>query len=60
MLSIKGIGDITVAGLIGEVGDFREYKTISEILKFAGLDLLRLVLEYTKGNDVFLNEEDLL
>ncbi|MDR4498473.1 MAG: hypothetical protein MRK02_11225 [Candidatus Scalindua sp.] len=49
-----------MAGLIGEVGDFREYKTISEILKFAGLDLLRLVLEYTKGNDVFLNEEDLL
>lgn len=42
ILSIKGIGEVTVAGLIGEVGDFREYKTISEILKFSGLDLFEI------------------
>ena len=31
ILSVKGIGNITVAGLIGEVGDFRKFKTIPEI-----------------------------
>ena len=31
ILSIKGIGNITAAGLIGEVGDFRKFKTISEL-----------------------------
>ena len=39
ILSIKGIGKVTVAGLIGEVGDFKEFHTISEITKLAGLDL---------------------
>ena len=49
MLSIKGIGDITVAGLIGEVGDFREYNTISEMLKFSGLDLFEISSGRHKG-----------
>jgi len=39
ILSIKGIGPVTAAGLIGEVGDFTKFSTISEILKIAGLDL---------------------
>ena len=39
MLSIQGVGEVTVAGLIGEVGDFTKYKTIAEITKLAGLDL---------------------
>lgn len=39
ILSIKGIGPVTAAGLIGEVGDFTKFRTISEILKLAGLDL---------------------
>ena len=38
ILSIKGIGEVTVAGLIGEVGDFRQFGTIAEITKLAGLD----------------------
>ncbi|MBW2331941.1 MAG: IS110 family transposase [Deltaproteobacteria bacterium] len=42
ILSIKGIGIITVAGLIGEVGDFKKFNTISEILKLAGLDLYEI------------------
>lgn len=42
ILSMKGVGDITAAGLIGEVGDFRQYNTISEILKFSGLDLFEI------------------
>lgn len=39
LLSIKGIGTVTVAGLIGEVGDFRKFNTIGEIMKLAGLNL---------------------
>lgn len=39
ILSLKGVGPVTTAGLIGEVGDFTKFGTISEILKLAGLDL---------------------
>lgn len=42
ILSIKGIGEVTAAGLIGEVGDFRKFRTLSEILKLAGLDLFEI------------------
>ena len=42
LMSIKGIGRITVAGLIGEVGDFKKFKTISEIMKLAGLNLFEV------------------
>ena len=39
ILSLKGIGPVTAAGLIGEGGDFTKFGTISEVLKLAGLDL---------------------
>jgi transposase len=39
ILSLKGIGLVTTAGLIGEVGDFTKFGTISEVMKLAGLDL---------------------
>ena len=39
ILSLKGIGSVTAAGLIGEVGDFTKFRTISEVMKLAGLDL---------------------
>jgi transposase len=39
LLSIKGIGRVTVAGLTGEVGDFKKFHTISEMMKLAGLEL---------------------
>jgi transposase len=42
LLSVKGIGIITAAGLIGEAGDFRNFDTISEITKLAGLDLYEI------------------
>jgi transposase len=42
ILSVKGIGHVTVAGLIGEVGDFGKFKTISEVLKLAGLNLYEI------------------
>jgi transposase len=49
ILSLKGIGKITVAGLVGEVGDFRKFKTISEITKLAGLDLFEISSGKHKG-----------
>lgn len=39
ILSLKGIGPVTAAGLIGEVGDFTKFGTIREVMKLAGLDL---------------------
>ncbi|MBW1821994.1 MAG: IS110 family transposase [Deltaproteobacteria bacterium] len=49
ILSIKGIGLITVAGLIGEVGDFNKFHTTSEIMKLAGLDLFEVSSGKHKG-----------
>jgi transposase len=42
LLSIKGFGVVTVAGLIGEVGDFKKFDTHSEIMKLAGFDLFEV------------------
>jgi transposase len=50
LLSMKGIGKITVAGLIGEVGNFRKFHSISELLKYAGLDLYEISSGKRKGS----------
>ena len=42
LLSLKGLGLVSVAGLIGEAGDFRKFKTQSEIIKLVGLDLFEI------------------
>jgi len=39
IMSIKGIGPISTAVIIGEVGDLRKYKSKQELLKLAGLNL---------------------
>jgi len=39
LLSIKGFGIATVAGLIGEIADFTKFTTQSEITKLAGLNI---------------------
>lgn len=49
LLSIKGIGMVTVAGVIGEVSDFTHYKTQKEILKLAGMDLYEISSGKHKG-----------
>jgi transposase len=49
ILSIKGIAEVTAAGLIGEVGDFRKFSTISEMMKLAGLDLYEISSGARKG-----------
>jgi transposase len=50
ILSIKGIKEITAAGIIGEVGDFSKFNTIAEIEKLAGLDLFEISSGKYKGN----------
>ena len=42
IMSVKGIGVVTTAGLIGEVADFKKFDTISELMKLAGLDLYEI------------------
>jgi transposase len=42
ILSIRGLAEVTVAGLIGEVADFNKFDTISEVMKLAGLDLYEI------------------
>jgi transposase len=49
LLSIKGLGTVSVAGLIGEVGDFSKFSTQSEIMKLAGLDLYEISSGRRKG-----------
>jgi transposase len=49
LLSIKGLGVVSVAGLIGEVGDFSKFGTQSEIMKLAGLDLYEVSSGKRKG-----------
>jgi transposase len=49
LLSLKGIGDVTAAGLIGEVGDFRKFRTLGEVMKLAGLDLFEVSSGRHKG-----------
>lgn len=49
ILSIKGIGTVTAAGLIGEVADFNKFDTISEAMKLAGLDLYEISSGRHKG-----------
>ncbi len=50
LLSVKGIGEVTVAGLIGEVGDFRHFRTLREVMKLAGLDLFEISSGKHQGN----------
>ena len=49
LLSIKGLGIVSVAGLVGEVGDFTKFRTQSEIMKLAGLDLYEVSSGKRKG-----------
>ncbi len=50
LLSMKGIGRITAAGLIGEVGDFNSFDTQRELLKYAGFDLFEISSGKLRGS----------
>ena len=40
LLSLPGVGLISVALLLGQTGDLRNYKTVADLLSYAGLDLI--------------------
>ena len=40
LLAIKGVGNITIAGFIAEVGGIRRFKSPKQIQKYAGLELV--------------------
>ncbi len=40
LLNIKGIGTVTIAGFVAEVGDIRRFKSPKQIQKYAGLELV--------------------
>ncbi len=49
IMSIRGIGSISTAVIIGEVGDLRKYKSKQELLKLAGLNLFEISSGKHKG-----------
>jgi transposase len=49
ILSLKGIAEVTAAGIIGEVGDFTMFDTVAEVTKLAGLDLFEISSGKHKG-----------
>ncbi len=40
LLTMPGFGEVTVATLLGEFGDLREYRVAKQLIKMAGLDLV--------------------
>jgi len=49
LLSIPGVGPVTAAGFLGEVGDISKYRSSKEIIKLAGLNLVKISLGINKG-----------
>lgn len=49
LFSLKGIGVVSAASLIGEVGDFAHYRNADELIKFAGLNLYEISSGIHKG-----------
>ena len=49
LLSIKGIKEITVSGIIGEVGNFEDFHNQKAIIKLAGLNLYEVSSGEHKG-----------
>lgn len=49
LLSIPGVGIVTAAGFLGEVGDISKYKNAKEIIKLAGLNLIEISSGQKKG-----------
>ncbi len=50
MLSIKGLGPITVASILGETGPIDAYDAAEKLIKLAGLNLFEISSGNKKGN----------
>ena len=49
LVSIKGIGTVTAAGIMGEVGDFHKFHSAGALIKLAGLNLYEVSSGAHKG-----------
>jgi len=49
LLSVKGLGSITVAAVLGEYNGFEKFLTIADVLKYAGMDLTECSSGKKKG-----------
>ena len=49
LMSIKGIKQVTVAGIIGEVGNFEDFNSSDALVKLAGLNLYEISSGKHKG-----------
>lgn len=49
LLSIKGVGAVTLAVVLGETGDLRQYRRAEEIIKLAGLNLFEISSGLQRG-----------
>ena len=50
LLSIKGVGIVTTAVIIGEVGDFKSFQYAGQLIKLAGLNLYEISSGIHKGS----------
>jgi len=50
LLSIPGVGTVTAAGFLGEIGDISKYSSAKEIIKLAGLNLVEISSGEKKGS----------
>ncbi|MGO4038280.1 transposase, partial [Staphylococcus pseudintermedius] len=51
IISIPGIGELTAALLIGELGNIREFKTNKQLNAFVGIDIKRYQSGTSKSRD---------
>ena len=49
LLSVPGLGAVTVATLLGELGDLRDYRVAQQLISMAGLDLVENSSGQRKG-----------
>lgn len=49
LLAIKGVGSVTIAGVIGGVGNIRRFKSLKQIQKYAELELVENSSRKHKG-----------
>lgn len=52
MASIKGVGEMTVAGFIAEIGDIKNYDDNRQLIKLAGLNLVENSSGQHKGKTI--------
>ncbi len=56
LLSIPGVGTVTAAGFLGEIGDISRYASAKEIIKLAGLNLVEMSSGQKNGKKRYQRE----